>query len=155
MAISLSLALLWSLIAKTNALQKNVKRNGIWSDKAQPPSRKKLFVSTNTTPAMVLLIGGPANARRAAAFIAATGAVRTINACGLRLIEAAVLLRLADLFVGPSSGPLNLAAAGGTDAFGLFGSTPVLTYSKFIHALVPDGGASPRGMTRIEPAHVI
>jgi heptosyltransferase-2 len=55
----------------------------------------------------------------AAAFIAATGAERTINACGLRLIEAAALLRLADLFVGPSSGPLNLAAAGGTDAFGL------------------------------------
>ena len=49
MAISLSLALLWSLIAKTNALQKNVKRNGIWSDKAQPPSRKSLFVSNNPT----------------------------------------------------------------------------------------------------------
>ena len=49
MAISLSLALLWFLIAKTNALQKNVKRDGIWSDKAQPPSRKKLFVSNNPT----------------------------------------------------------------------------------------------------------
>ena len=49
MAISLSLALLWSLIAKTNALQENVKRNGIWSDKAQPPSRKSLFVSNNPT----------------------------------------------------------------------------------------------------------
>src|SRR5262249_29705540 len=49
MAISLSSALLWSLIAKTNALQKNVKRNGIWLDKAQRPSRKKLFVSNNPT----------------------------------------------------------------------------------------------------------
>ena len=45
------------------------------------------------------------------------------------MIEAAALLRLADLFIGPSSGPLNLPAAGGTEAFGLFGSTPVLTYS--------------------------
>ena len=113
------------------------------------------FLAGLQTPGTVFLIGGPANARRAAAFIAATGAERTINACGLRLIEAAVLLQLADLFVGPSSGPLNLAAAGGTDAFGLFGLTTVLTYSKFIHAIVPDGGASPGGMTRIEPAHVI
>ena len=60
-----------------------------------------------------------------------------------RLTEAAALLRLADLFVGPSSGPMNLAAAGRTEAFGLFGSTPVLTYSKFIHAVVPPGGPSP------------
>jgi len=52
-------------------------------------------------------------------------------------------LRLADLFVGPSSGPLNLAAAGATQAFGLFGSTPVLTHSKFIHAIIPDGGPAP------------
>jgi heptosyltransferase II len=73
----------------------------------------------------------------------------------LRLIEAAALLRLADLFVGPSSGPLNLAAAGGTDAFGLFGSTPVLTYSKFIHAIVPDGGPSPGGMARIASETVL
>jgi ADP-heptose:LPS heptosyltransferase len=64
-------------------------------------------------------------------------------------------LRLADLFVGPSSGPLNLAVAGGTEAFGLFGSTPVLTYSKFIHAIVPDGGPSPGGMQRIAPAQVL
>ena len=35
---------------------------------------------------------------------------------------------------------MNLAVAGGTEAFGLFGSTPVLTYSKLIHAIVPDGG---------------
>jgi ADP-heptose:LPS heptosyltransferase len=77
------------------------------------------FLASLHIPGTVFLIGGPANVRRAAAFIAATGAERTINACGLRLIEAAALLRLADLFVGPSSGPLNLAAAGGTDAFGL------------------------------------
>ena len=81
--------------------------------------------------------------------------MRIVNACELRLIEAAALLRLADLFVGPSSGPLNLAAAGATEAFGLFGSTPVLTYSKFIHAIVPDGGPASGGMARIAPAHVL
>jgi hypothetical protein len=39
--------------------------------------------------------------------------------------------------------------------FGLFGSTPVLTYSKFIHAIVPDGGPAPGGMARIAPAQVL
>jgi heptosyltransferase II len=109
------------------------------------------FLAGLQTPGTVFLIDGTANAARAGKFIAATGAPRTINACALRLIEAAALLRLADLFVGPSSGPLNLAAAGGTDAFGLFGSTPVVTYSKFIHAIVPDGGPSSGGMARIAP----
>ena len=103
----------------------------------------------------MFLVGGPANDARAEQFIAACGSPRIVNACALQLIEAAALLRLADLFVGPSSGPLNLAAAGGTDAFGLFGSTPVLTYSKFIHAIVPEGGPSPGGMARIAPAQVL
>jgi heptosyltransferase-2 len=102
----------------------------------------------------VFLVGGPTNDARAEQFIAACGPGRIVNACALQLIEAA-LLRLADLFVGPCSGPLNLAAAGGTDAFGLFGSTPVLTYSKFIHAIVPDGGPGPGGTIRIAPALVL
>jgi heptosyltransferase-2 len=101
------------------------------------------------------LIGGPTNTARAQNFTASIRAVRLVNACDLRLVEAAALVRLADLFVGPSSGPLNLAAAGATQAFGLFGSTPVLTYSKFIHAIVPDGGPARGGMARIAPAQVL
>jgi hypothetical protein len=50
---------------------------------------------------------------------------------------------------------MNLAVAGGTDAFGLFGSTPVLTYSKRIHAIVPPGGMTPDGMTRLLPAQAL
>jgi heptosyltransferase II len=107
------------------------------------------------TPGTVFLVGGPANDARAEKFISATSSRQIVNACDLRLIEAAALLRLADLFVGPSSGPLNLAAAGGTDAFGLFGSTPVLTYSKFIRAIMPEGGPCPGGMARIAPAQVL
>ena len=103
----------------------------------------------------MFLVGGPANDARAEKFVFASGSSQIGNACDLRLIEATALLRLADLFVGPSSGPLNLAAAGGTDAFGLFGSTPVLTYSKFIHAIVPEGGPCPGGMARITPAQVL
>jgi ADP-heptose:LPS heptosyltransferase len=71
------------------------------------------------------------------------------------LTDTAALLRLADLFVGPSSAPMNLAVAGGTDAFGLFGSTPVLKYSKRIRAIVPPGGSSPDGMRQLLPAQAL
>jgi heptosyltransferase II len=105
----------------------------------------------------VFLIGGTANTGRAQDLIARSkrGPAATMNACELKLTEAAALLRHADLFVGPNSAPMNLAVAGETEAFALFGSTPVLTYSKFIHPIVPPGGPSPDGMTRILPAQVL
>ena len=103
----------------------------------------------------VFLIGGLANTARAQNFIAASAGAPAVNACDLGLAEAAALLRHADLFVGPSSGPMNLAVAGATDAFALFGSTPVLRYSKFIHPIEPLGGQSPDGMRRITPAQVL
>jgi heptosyltransferase-2 len=96
-------------------------------DKDWPDVTWREFLAGLRTPGTVFLVGGPANDARAEKFIFASGSRQIVNACELRLIEAAALLRLADLFVGPSSGPLNLAAAGGTQAFGLFGSTPVLT----------------------------
>ena len=113
------------------------------------------FLTGLRTPGTIFLVGGPAYDARAEKLIFASGSTQTVNACDLSLIEAAALLRLADLFVGPSSGPLNLAAAGGTQAFGLFGSTPVLTYSKFIHAIVPEDGPCPGGMARIAPKDVL
>jgi ADP-heptose:LPS heptosyltransferase len=124
-------------------------------DKDWPDAAWCEFLRGLRTPGTVFLIGVPANLARAEKFVAVSGSKPFVNACDLRLIDAAALLRLADLFVGPSSGPLNLAAAGGTDAFGLFGSTPVLTFSKFIHAIAPEGGPSPGGMTRIAPAQVL
>ena len=105
----------------------------------------------------VFLIGGPDNVARADTLIARTAGAPAVNACDLSIGEAAALLRLADLFVGPDSGPMNLAAAGNTPAFVLFGSTPVLDYSRFIHAIEPDDGfgRSNNGMTRISPAAVM
>jgi heptosyltransferase-2 len=124
-------------------------------DKDWPDATWREFLCALRTPGTVFLVGGPANDARAEKLIFASGSSQIVNACDLSLIEAAALLRLADLFVGPSSGPLNLAAAGGTEAFGLFGSTPVLTYSKFIRAITPDGGPRPGGMARIAPAQVL
>jgi heptosyltransferase-2 len=114
-------------------------------DKDWPDTNWSELLCALRMPGTVFLVGGPANSGRAEKLVSAFGSGQIVNACGLRLIEAAALLRLADLFIGPSSGPLNLAAAGGTEAFGLFGSTPVLTYSKFIRAIVPEGGPPPAG----------
>ncbi len=132
-------------------------------DKDWPDAHWAEFLSLlrRRAPGTVFLIGGLANLARAQNFIAGSAAgaggagAPAVNACDLGLAEAAALLRHADLFVGPSSGPMNLAVAGATDAFVLFGSTPVLSYSKFIHAIAPPGGQSPDGMARISPAQVI
>jgi heptosyltransferase-2 len=103
----------------------------------------------------VFLIGGRQNQARARNLIDHTAGAAAVNACDLTLIEAVALLRLADLFIGTDSGPMNLAVASATDAFALFGATPVLKYSKFIHPIVPEGGPSPGGMKRIAPAAVL
>ena len=103
----------------------------------------------------VFLIGGAQNHARAKYLIEHTVGTAAVNACDLRLIEAVALLRLADLFIGTDSGPMNLAVAASTDAFALFGATPVLKYSKFIHPIVPEGGPSAGGMKRIAPLAVI
>ena len=103
----------------------------------------------------VFLIGGAQNHARAKYLIEHTVGTAAVNACDLGLVEAVALLRLADLFIGTDSGPMNLAVAASTDAFALFGATPVLKYSKFIHPIVPEGGPSPGGMKRISPAAVL
>ena len=107
------------------------------------------------TAGSIFLIGGPQNMARAQTLILRTPRAALINACNLKLMQSVALLRQADLFVGANSGPLNLAAASGTAAFGLFGNTPVLTYSRYIHAIVPEGGPSPDGMAGITPAQVL
>jgi heptosyltransferase II len=126
-------------------------------DKEWPDAHWREFLARlrALTDGTILLIGGAAQSARAQGVIASVAGANIVNACDLKLIESAALLREADLFIGNDSGPLNLAAATGTDAFGFFGNTPVLTYSKFIHPIVPDGGPAPDGLQRILPAQVI
>jgi heptosyltransferase II len=127
-------------------------------DKDWPDSYWAEFLTAlhNRTNGTIFLIGGAQHAARAQELIAeSVGAAPVVDACDLKLIEAVALLRHADLFVGTDSGPMNLAAAAQTDAFALFGGTPVLKYSKFIHPIVPDGGPSRDGMTRIKPEAVL
>ena len=107
------------------------------------------------TAGTVFLIGGSGNISRAQELIDRGGGAAAVNACALTLGEALALLRRADLFVGPDSGPMNLALAAGTPAFALFGVNPVLNYSKFIHPIAPEGGPAAGGMLRISPATVL
>jgi len=103
----------------------------------------------------LFFIGGGDYAARAEHVIAQGNLTLAVNACNLSLVEAIALLHRADLFIGPDSGPMNLAVAVATPAFALFGVNPVLNYSKFIHPLTPPGGPAPGGMQRISPAHVL
>jgi heptosyltransferase-2 len=105
----------------------------------------------------VFIVGGATQRASAQALIADTAGGRTVDACDLAVVEATALMHLADAFVGTDSGPMNLAAAAGVPAFALFGASPVLSYSRFIHPVLPDDGAgpSPDGMARISPASVL
>jgi heptosyltransferase-2 len=107
------------------------------------------------TSGTLFLIGGNANMARAQSFVDDSVGAPAVNACGLPLGRSLALLQRADLFVGTDSGPMNMAVAVGTPAFAMFGVNPVLTYSKYIHPIVPDGGPAPDGMMRISPAQVL
>jgi heptosyltransferase-2 len=78
------------------------------------------------TTGTMFLIGGPDYAATAERLVQSADP-STVNACDLTITEAATLLQKSDLFVGSDSGPLNVAAAVGTPAFGLFGISTVLT----------------------------
>jgi heptosyltransferase II len=108
------------------------------------------------SPGTAFLIGGPDLAARAEHLLQSAPAI-SVNACDLTIMEAAALMQNADLFVGCDSGPMNLAAAVGTPAFGLFGATPVLSYSRFIHAIQSDDSGRPatERLHRITPGAVL
>lgn len=104
-------------------------------------------------PGTIFLIGSANEHTRADTLVA--GQTDTINACGLPIIQSAALLKRADLYAGPDSGPLNLAAAVGTEAYGLFGETSVLRYSRFIHAVRAGDDPAPTSMAAITPERLL
>lgn len=72
--------------------------------------------------------------------------------------ETMGLLAESDLFVGNDSGPLNVAAALGVPAFGLFGNAmPHESLSPRIRAILPATGVPDpiSGMRRLTAAHVV
>lgn len=126
--------------------------------KEWPPEHWTSFIAAlrARTSGTVFLIGGAPQSANAETLIAATAGAPAVNACDTTVIDAAALLHEADCFVGPDSGPMNLAASVGTPAYGLFGATRVLTHSRFIHPVLPDDGqVTLDGMRRISPGNVL
>ena len=103
-------------------------------------------------PSLVLL-GGPAEQPDADAIrtlLPAPASARLVPALGWHLHEVAALLSDAAFYVGTDSAVLNIAAAVGTRAYGLFGATPILRHSLNILPIVPIGGMDEdSGMGRI------
>lgn len=105
----------------------------------------------------LVLVGGPGEASVAADIQAQIGAdqarvttAQITTALGWPLPEVAALLQQAAFYVGNDTAALNIAAAVGTRAFGLFGATPVLRHSGRIVPIVPPGGPDrDEGMGRI------
>jgi heptosyltransferase-2 len=79
---------------------------------------------------------------------------RVHPAIGWPLHAVTALLATSDLFVGNDSGLMNLRAALGRPAYGLFGASGPLRHGRQIRAIVPEGGAR-AGMDRITVEQVI
>ncbi len=109
-------------------------------------------------PGLVLL-GGAAEQADAADILAtltAANAAKVVPVLGWNLREVAALLQDAAYYVGNDTAVLNIAAAVGTRAYGLFGGTPVLRHSANILPIVPEGGPDrDTGMARISVGMVL
>ena len=106
----------------------------------------------------LVLVGGPDEAPIAGTVTARLGeAGRSVRlAIGWDLSELAALFAGSAFYVGNDTGVMNLAAAVGTTAYGLFGTTPPLHHSRHIVAITPPGGIDlKRGMARITPDAVL
>ncbi|ADE16421.1 glycosyl transferase family 9 [Nitrosococcus halophilus Nc 4] len=96
-------------------------------------------------------VGEQAMGQRISAQVRRWG-VSTGEALALPLEETAALLAMCTVYVGNDTGVLNMAAAAGAPAWGLFGASPPLHHSRHIRCLVPPSGGT--GMEAITPAYV-
>ena len=107
----------------------------------------------------LLLIGGPAEADLAPAIADTLGehASRTVPVFDLPLDAVVALLADCALYVGNDTGVLNIAAAVGVPAVGLFGATEPLRHSRRIVPLLPPSGRPehPDGMAAISVDQVM
>ena len=107
-----------------------------------------------TGVATVLLACAEMEGELAGRIAAACGDASVHQAVGWSLGEVAGTLAQADMFVGNDSGLLNLRAALGRSALGLFGASGPLRHSTKLHAVIPPLG--PRtGMAGITVAKVM
>lgn len=89
----------------------------------------------------IFWLGGSADAERFTAGLERVAdPAKSRLTCDLTLDAAAALIAQAAVFLGNDSGPMNVSAAVGTPTIGLYGSTPALSYSKWLRAVVSPTG---------------
>lgn len=103
----------------------------------------------------IFIVGGLAERALADAILAHihTAGGKAADAVALPLEQTACLLSLCRCYIGNDTGILNLAAALQILAIGLFGASPPLTHSRFIHPILPS--ADQQGMAAITVPHVL
>src|SRR5699024_11177141 len=102
----------------------------------------------------IFVVGGTqerAVGQRIRAQIAQRG-IPAREALALPVEEIAALLAKCTAYVGNDTGVLNMAAAVRTPAWGLFGASPPLRHSHYIHCLTPPQGRT--GMEALTPEYV-
>ncbi len=92
-------------------------------------------------PGTILVLGAAHEAGLVRAILAKTGPGSVHAVTGWALPEIVALLAEADVFLGNDSGLMNLRAACGRPAFGLFGASGPLRHSKMIRPIIPPEGA--------------
>lgn len=97
----------------------------------------------------IFIVGGPGERSLADEILRRLreGGGRVADAVALPLEQTAALLARSRHYIGNDTGILNMAAALGTPALGLFGGSLPLTHSRLIHAVTPPAGQS--GMVAI------
>ncbi|HVC63152.1 MAG TPA: glycosyltransferase family 9 protein [Acetobacteraceae bacterium] len=97
------------------------------------------------------LVGGPGEEpqRREICAALAGDAARVVPALGWHLAETAALLAEAAFYVGNDTGMMNMAAAVGTRAYALFGTTPALRHSAHIVPVTAPPGGPIDGVARV------
>ena len=102
----------------------------------------------------IFVVGGPKEQEmgRSIGVHLRRAGIAAAEALALPLDETAVLLSSCEAYIGNDTGVLNMAAAVGTPAWGLFGASPPLRYSRYIHCILPPQKG---GMAAISPAYVM
>jgi heptosyltransferase-2 len=86
----------------------------------------------------IFAVGGPADASLARELLHRIGPNPSIVAVtDIPIDQTAALLKQCALYVGNDTGALNVAAAAGTHAIGLFGASPPLLHSRHVHVVEP------------------
>jgi heptosyltransferase-2 len=97
------------------------------------------------------LVGGPNEATLHQKICATLGndAACVVPALGWHLAETAALLADSSFYIGNDTGVMNMAAAVGTRAYALFGTTPALHHSPLIVPIVSPPGGPVDGVARL------